>query len=242
MSVNCHLLSRYSFSVDCFVSCAIINRPMAYIHICMVYMLYWYVHISRFYCKTKMRNTRRKQFGANHTLFKSANDNRNSGILKPSDKISKLGYTSIWYFKELWNISFIFCQICIARLYIIFWVFIRDFFASSECVFMFFLHVWKLVTLSGMDFRSVSYKVLGWPFWQWLFQLIFIKSVRNIFHSWVFVSVRVVWAYKEFIELSDKRRQTIYILHSGFYVDTSDVNCQLWIVQSSALFLINHLC
>lgn len=96
------------------------------------------VCISRFYCKTKMRNTRRKQFGANHTLFKSANDNRNSGIVKPSDKISKVGYTSIWYFKELWNISFIFCQICIARLYIIFWVFIRDFFASSECVFMFF--------------------------------------------------------------------------------------------------------
>lgn len=138
-------------------------------------------------------------------------------------------------FKELWNISFIFCQICIARLYIIFWVFIRDLFASSECVFMFFLHVWKLVTLSGMDFRSVSYKVLGWPFWQWLFQLIFIKSARNIFHSWVFVSVRVVWAYTEFIELSDKRRQTneeyIFIRVFTSIQVTSIVNCELCRVQ-----------
>lgn len=120
--------------------------------------------------------------------------------------------------------------------------FYSRFLCQLRMCFYVFLHVWKSVTLSGMDFRSVSYRMLGWPFWQWLFQLIFIKSARNIFHSWVFVSVRVVWAYKEFIELSDKRRQTIYILHSGFYVDTSDVNCQLWIVQSSALFLINHLC
>lgn len=89
------------------------------------------VCISRLNCKTKMRNTSRKQFGANHTRFKPANGNRKSVIVKQSDKITRMGYTSIWHSRELWNKSFIFPTLTLRGLY-----YIRDFFASLVYVFV----------------------------------------------------------------------------------------------------------